>query len=518
MNDRLIIFDTTLRDGEQSPGCSLNPAQKLRMAQGLASLGVDVIEAGYPNASEGDFASVREIARSVQGPVICGLARCNEADIRATADAIEPAERRRIHTFIASSPIHREHKLKMSKAEVLERAIAGVRLAKSLVADVEFSAEDATRSEPEFLAQLFSAAIEAGAGTINVPDTVGYTTPSEYRELIQFLKQNVKGIERVVISTHCHDDLGLAVANSLAAVEAGARQVECTITGIGERAGNAALEEIVMAVRTRPDRYPVSTGVRTQKLFGTARLLTSLIGAHIPRNKAIIGDNAFAHESGIHQHGMIADRSTYEIMKPEDVGVPGSQLVLGKHSGRAAVRDRLSSFGYQVDDAGLDELFVQFKRLADRKKEVFDADLEAMWLGVDPSDNSPWALDSLHVATAVGARSEPTASVSLRDESRGLAKREAAVGDGPVDAIARAIARATGIEFDLRDFSIRSLTGGQDAQGQANVRVTHEGREYRGQAVSTDVIEASARALIEAVNRIASVARARHQRLAATGS
>lgn len=517
MNDRLIIFDTTLRDGEQSPGCSLNPVQKRRMAETLAQLGVDVIEAGYPNASEGDFHSVSEIAREIHGPSICALARCVDADIRAAVDALAEAEKPRVHVFIASSPIHREHKLKLSRGEIVERAVASVRMARSHVADVEFSAEDATRSEPEFLVELYSAVIAAGASTINVPDTVGFTTPGEYRELIAMLKREVHGIERAVISTHCHDDLGLAVANSLAAIEGGARQVECTLTGIGERAGNAALEEIVMAVRTRPDRYGVTSGIRTERLYGSARTLANLIGASIPRNKAIVGDNAFAHESGIHQHGMIADRSTYEIMRPEDVGVPGSLLVLGKHSGRAAVRDRLTSFGHRVEDEALDRLMIDFKRIADRKKEVFDADLEALWLGIDPHDAGPWHLDALSVSTAIGGRVQPTVSVVLSDDD-GRIVREAATGDGPIDAIARAIARATGDDFEVRDYTVRSITAGGDAQGQATVRAISGGREYRGQAVSTDVIEASARAMLEVANRIAANTRARERRLAATGT
>jgi 2-isopropylmalate synthase len=518
MNERLLIFDTTLRDGEQSPGCTLNRAQKLRIAEALQSLGVDIIEAGYPNASEDDFDAVRAVARSIREARICALARCNEADIRATAAALKDAAHPRIHVFIASSPIHREMKLRMDKEEVIQRAVAGVRQARAACADVEFSAEDATRSEPDFLVRLFSAVIDAGATTINVPDTVGFTTPGEYFELIRLLKRDVRGIDAVTVSTHCHDDLGLAVANSLAAVEAGARQVECTLTGIGERAGNAALEEIVMAVRTRPDRYPVSTSIRTPRLYGSARLLASFIGQAIPRNKAIVGENAFAHESGIHQHGMIADRSTYEIMKPEDVGVPGSSLVLGKHSGRAAVRDRLAMLGYAIDDKHLDVLMVAYKRLADRKKEVFDADLEALWLGVDDDAEQPWTLDALHVATAVGTRNEPTASIALCDVA-GRTVREAAVGDGPVDAIANALTRATGIAISVQDFALKSVTSGGDAQGRASVRVLHDGREYRGQAVSTDVIEASARALLEAINRISSVnsARQRHAQFAETG-
>jgi 2-isopropylmalate synthase len=400
----------------------------------------------------------------------------------------------------------------MAKEEIIRSAVEGVKIAREFCEDVEFSPEDASRTELEFLAQVVEAVIAAGATTVNIPDTVGYTVPHEFSEMFRYLRKNVRGIEKVRLSVHCHDDLGMAVANSLAAVEAGARQIECTITGIGERAGNAALEEIVMAIRTRPERYGVHTGIRTPRLFGTARLLATLIGASIPRNKAIVGDNAFAHESGIHQHGMIADRSTYEIMRPEDVGFPGTLLVLGKHSGRAAVRDRLAQLGYPVPDASLDELMVSYKRLADRKKEVFDADLEALWLGVDPDAPHGYTMDSLQVTTAIGTRSEPTASVSLRDQD-GRAMREAAVGDGPIDAIAGAIGRATGITFEVRDYHVRSLTGGVDAQGQATVRVVNEGREYRGQAVTTDVIEASAQALLEAVNRIASTraARARHR-------
>ncbi len=517
MTERLIIFDTTLRDGEQSPGCTLNRMQKLRMADTLVQLGVDVIEAGYPNASQDDFDAVRAIATQSHGITVCGLARCNESDIEAAAKAIEPAASGRIHVFIAASPIHREMKLKMTRAQVLERAIKGVRQARARCADVEFSAEDATRAEPDFLVELFSAVIEAGARTINVPDTVGFTTPSEYRELIGLLRRQVRGIEHAVLSTHCHNDLGLAVANSLAGVEAGARQVECTVGGIGERAGNAALEEIVMAVRTRPERFGVHTRIVTPKIYGAARTLSSLIAQPIPRNKPIVGQNAFAHESGIHQHGMIADRSTYEIMKPEDIGVPGSQLILGKHSGKAAVRDRLGQLGYELHEDEVEPLMVRYKHLADRKKEVFDADLEALYLGVEPGDEQPWTLANLHVTTAIGNTAEPTASITLRTAD-GHVVREAAVGDGPIDAIARAIARATQVPFKLIDYNVQSVTQGGDAQGRAHVRLTADGREYRGQSVSTDVIEASARALVDAINRIVSVSQARLRSLKATGT
>jgi 2-isopropylmalate synthase len=516
MSERLLIFDTTLRDGEQSPGCTLNRGQKLRIAETLQALGVDIIEAGYPNASEDDFNAVQAIARGMREVQVCALARCFEADITAAAAALADAARPRIHVFIAASPIHRELKLRMSAEQVIERAIAGVRQARAACEDVEFSAEDATRAEPEFLIRLFSAAIAAGARTINVPDTVGFTTPGEYGELIRLLRREVVGIDRVVVSTHCHDDLGLAVANSLAAVEAGARQVECTLTGIGERAGNAALEEVVMALRTRPDRYPVQTGIRTQRLYGGARQLASFIGQGIARNKAIVGENAFAHESGIHQHGMIADRSTYEIMKPEDVGVPGSSLVLGKHSGRAAVIDRLKTLGYRCEDAEVEALMTRYKRLADRKKEVFDADLEALWLGVDPGTDQPWTLEALQVSTSIGSRNEPTASIVLSDRD-GRLHREAAIGDGPVDAIAQALMRATGLRFEVDDYALQSVTSGGDAQGRASVRVQFDGREYRGQALSTDVIEASANALLDAVNRITAVHAARERQPASTG-
>jgi 2-isopropylmalate synthase len=514
---RIRIFDTTLRDGEQSPGCSMNLAEKLVLARQLAKLGVDVIEAGFAIASEGDFEAVKAIAAEIGDVSIASLARTSREDVEKAARALERAKRPRIHTFIATSDIHLQHKLKMGREQVLEEVDRAVRQARGYVDDVEFSAEDATRSSWDYLVQVFGAAVQAGATTLNVPDTVGYTTPTEYGELIRFLLGNVPGIDTVTVSAHCHDDLGLAVANSLAAVEAGARQVECTITGIGERAGNCALEELVMAVRTRPERYGATPAVRTPRLYGAARLLSTLIAQPIARNKAIVGDNAFAHESGIHQHGMIADRSTYEIMKPEDVGVPGSQLVLGKHSGRAVIRERLGTLGYDADEATLDAVFVAFKQLADRKREVYDADLEALWLGVDPSAQGPWSLEAMHVTTAVGSRVRPTATVTLRDID-GRHAHAAALGEGPVDAIANGIAQATGLRFDLREFNVRSLTSGVDAQGQARVRVAPDGREYRGRAVSTDVIEASARALLEVANRITACARARAERLQRTGT
>lgn len=497
--ERVRVFDTTLRDGEQAPGFSMTRAQKLRIAHALAELGVDVIEAGFPQASDGDFASVQAIAQEVRGASICALARCQRGDIETAARALEAAQRGRIHVFIATSPLHREHKLGMSRAQVIAAAVAGVRRAAELCGDVEFSAEDAMRTEPDYLAEVFAAVIEAGATTLNVPDTVGYITPAEMHERIVFLRNTVHGIERAVLSVHCHDDLGMAVANSLAAVAAGARQVECTLTGIGERAGNAALEEVAMALKTRAELFGVETGVRTPRLYPAARLLAQLTGHAIPRNKAVVGDNAFAHESGIHQHGMLKHRGTYEIMRPEDVGFARSQLVLGKHSGRHALRERLAALGHAPDDVALDQIFTRFKNLADKKREVFDSDLEALALGRDAEALGPWRIVHLHAASHLGGSA--SASVRLQRED-GVLASEAAIGDGPVDAALRAIGRAVGQDFELVDFQIRALSEGGDAQGQATLGVRHAGRELRGRGVSTDIVEAAALAALEIVNRI----------------
>jgi len=497
--ERVRIFDTTLRDGEQAPGYSMSRAQKRRIAQALAELGVDIIEAGFAAASDEDFASVHAIAGDLRGPTICALARCQMGDIEAAGRALEPANRGRIHVFIATSPLHREHKLGMSKQQVIDAATAGVRRARQLCDDVEFSAEDAMRTEPEYLAEVMAAVIEAGAQTFNVPDTVGYTTPAEMAERIAYLRQNVRDVERAIISVHCHNDLGMAVANSLAAVGAGARQVECTLTGIGERAGNAALEEVVMALRTRSELYRVDTGIVTQRLYPTARLLTNLLGMPLPRNKAVVGENAFAHEAGIHQHGMLKHRGTYEIMRPEDVGFARSQLVLGKHSGRHAMRERLAGLGHQPDEAQLDEIFARFKTLADRKREVFDNDLEALALGRDPEALGPWRIAQLHTSSHVGGMA--SASVNLSHED-GRTASEASIGDGPVHAVLRAIERATGQALQTSDFQVRSLSLGGDAQGQATLIVQHEGREVRGNGISTDIVEAAALAALEVVNRI----------------
>jgi 2-isopropylmalate synthase len=497
--DRLVIFDTTLRDGEQAPGCSMTYREKLRVAHALADLGVDVIEAGFPAASDGDFESVRAIAREVTGPAICGLARCGQHDIRRAWEALSPAASARIHVFIATSPIHRKFKLQLTREEVLRRAVTGVQMALDVCGDVEFSAEDAARTEPEFLADVLSAVIAAGARTVNVPDTVGYAVPGEFANLIGYLKENVQDIDRAVISVHCHDDLGMAVANSLAAVEAGARQVECTVNGIGERAGNCALEEVVMAVRTRADRLGVDTTVDSTRLYPTSRLVAAVTGVHVPRNKAVVGDNAFAHEAGIHQHGMLRHQSTYEIMRPEAVGMGGSRRVLGKHSGRHAFRDRVQALGLHLDEVELDRAFIAFKQLADRKKEVFDADIEALVLRSDNADGGPWRLAAMQIRAGKGVR--PSAEVELIHVD-GSSRSESAEGDGPVAAAFHAIERATGVEAALKNFDIRNVTVGGDAQGEAVVSVEHEGRIYQGKGFDTDIVEASALAFLQAVNRI----------------
>ena len=496
---RLIIFDTTLRDGEQAPGCSMTDREKIRVARALAELGVDVIEAGFPAASDGDFESVRLIAREIRGPVICGLARCGGNDIERAWQALREAQRPRLHVFIATSPIHRQFKLGMSREEVIRRAVEGVRVARALCDDVEFSAEDAARTELDYLAEVITAVIDAGAKTVNIPDTVGYAVPAEFAERIAYLRANVPNIARAVISVHCHDDLGMAVANSLAAVQAGARQVECTINGIGERAGNCALEEVVMAVRTRADRLPVHTGIDTRRLAPTSRLVAAVTGVAVPRNKAIVGENAFAHEAGIHQHGMLRNQETYEIMRPEDVGLGGSTLVLGKHSGRHAFRSRVEALGLALDEAELDRAFIAFKTLADRKKEIFDADIEALVLRSDDVGTGPWGLAALRIRSGDGPRASAEVELVHAD---GRPCRESADGDGPVEAAFRAIERATGFEVELKSFDIRNVTVGEDAQGEAVVSVAHGDRVWHGKGFDTDIIRASALAFLQAVNKI----------------
>ncbi len=499
--NRLIIFDTTLRDGEQSPGASMNLAEKLEIAKALRDLGVDIIEAGFPIASPGDFESVRGIAREVEGPVICGLARCNADDIDRAWEALKDAPRKRIHVFLATSAIHREFKLKMAKEEIVRRAVEGVERARGYCDDVEFSPEDAARTELDFLTEVVEKAIEAGATTVNIPDTVGYAVPSQYAAAIRHLKQNVRGIDRAVISVHCHNDLGLAVANSLAALLEGARQVECTINGLGERAGNCSLEEVVMAVRTRGDFFNLHTTINTKRLWPTSRLVSNVTGIQVQRNKAIVGQNAFAHEAGIHQHGMLMHHSTYEIMRPEEVGIPKTNLVLGKHSGRHAFRDRVGELGYHLNDEQLNKVFEEFKVLADKKKEVYDADIEVLVETLIHGGESPWRLTAFH--TSAGTGTLPTAAVSMENMVDGRKVQDAACGDGPIDALFRTIERIAGIDVNLKDYRVRSVTVGEDAQGEASVEAEFQGRKFRGRASSTDIVEASARAFLQVINRIA---------------
>ncbi|HEV7776923.1 MAG TPA: 2-isopropylmalate synthase [Luteibacter sp.] len=498
VGERVRIFDTTLRDGEQAPGFSMDRRAKMRMAHALEELGVDIIEAGFPQASPDDFAAVADIAAHLVKPTICALARCQDADIDSAGRALEKARHSRIHLFLSTSPLHREHKLGKSKAEVIDIAVAAIHRAKTLCHEVEFSAEDALRTEHDYLVEIFNAAVEAGATTLNAPDTVGYTTPTEITELFEYLRKNVRGAERVVFSAHCHDDLGLAVANSLAAVSGGARQIECTINGIGERAGNAALEELVMAMRTRANHFGTRTNIVTERLFPTSRLLANLTGQPVPRNKAIVGDNAFAHESGIHQHGMLKHRGTYEIMRPEDVGASTS-LVLGKHSGRHALRQRLANLGFELDEAAMDDVFARFKTLADRKREVVDADLQALAVGHDPDTLGPWHIEHLHASSHVGGSA--SVSVKLRHDDGRIAS-EAAIGDGPVEAMLRAVQRATGVPVELADFQVRAISEGGDAQGHATLTARHDDHEYKGSGVSTDIVEATAFAVLAIVNRI----------------
>lgn len=497
--DHVRIFDTTLRDGEQSPGISLNVEEKVEIAKQLERLGVDVIEAGFPQASRGDFEAVRAVAQAVRKPIVAALARALPEDIRRAAEAVADARSPRIHTFIATSPIHMQYKLRKEPAEVLELARDAVALAKSYVDDVEFSAEDATRSDWDFLCQVFGAAIEAGATTINIPDTVGYTTPEEYARLIQYVKERTPGIEKAVISVHCHNDLGLAVANSLAAISAGAGQVECTINGLGERAGNAALEEIVMALRTRADQFPTRTNIVTEQIYRTSRLVSMLTGVNVQPNKAIVGENAFAHESGIHQDGVLKERSTYEIMTPASIGLPQSRLVLGKHSGRHAFRERLREMGYSdLSEAEIERAYESFIDLADRKKDVSEKDLRAILDQRLVKIPEYYTLESIQVVT--GNQVITTATVRIKQGEETV--QEAACGEGPVDAVYHAIDRVTGLTVNLEGYSLQAVTGGKDALGEVTIRIRDNGNLYSGRGTSTDVIEASARAYLQAINKM----------------
>ena len=502
MSRRIKIFDTTLRDGEQSPGFSMSLGQKLRVARALADMKVDIIEAGFPAASPGDFEAVAAVAREIRGPRIAGLCRTIPRDIEHTARALEEAPSARIHTFIATSPIHRREKLNMSREQVINSAVNGVTMAVDACGDVEFSAEDGIRTEREYLAEVLQAVIEAGATTVNIPDTVGYSTPAEMYELFSWLHQHVPGIENVTVSTHCHNDLGLAVANSLAAVEGGAGQIECTLNGIGERAGNCALEEVVMALRTRADRYQAETGVDTRRLTAASHLLAAVTGNFVPRNKAIVGENAFAHEAGIHQHGMLASRETYEIMRPQDVGLQKSQLILGKHSGRHAVVDRAKAMGFDLEAGEVEQVMERFKDLADRKKRVFDSDLEAIITGSQTSSSGPWSLNWLSVVSRVNGETEPSASLTLAHED-GTTSTQTGDGDGPVDAMVHAMEQIIGTDIKVLSLNMRSISLGEDAQGEASIRATVEGVEYNGHGLSTDIVAACAEALLEIINRAA---------------
>lgn len=500
MSDDVIrIFDTTLRDGEQSPGCSMTLEEKLEVAHALTELGVDIIEAGFPIASPGDFESVRQIAQQFgDRTTICGLARCRPEDIDRAWEALKEAENKRIHVFLATSAIHRQFKLKMATEEIVRRTAEMVGRAKEYCDDIEFSPEDASRTELDFLCEVVETAIKAGATTVNIPDTVGYATPNHYFHVISTLKKQVPNIDQAVISTHCHNDLGLAVANSLSAVEAGARQIECTINGLGERAGNAALEEVVMALKTRSDYYKVGTGIKTQKLVPTSKLVSTVTGMRIQRNKAVVGQNAFAHESGIHQHGMLQERSTYEIMRPEDVGFLGTNLVLGKHSGRHAFRDRLATLGFELDDDTFQQVWDDFITLADKKKEVYDADIQALVEQRSHHIPETWTLSRLH--TSAGTGSIPTATLELKHED-GRVVQDAATGDGPIDAIFVAMERVVGLEVRLEDFEVGSVSSGKDALGEVKVTITDGERSFHGKAISTDVIEAAAQAYLQALNK-----------------
>jgi 2-isopropylmalate synthase len=499
MAERILVFDTTLRDGEQSPGYSMNTKEKIELAKQLARLGVDVLEAGFPIASEDDFEAVRAVAQALRGgPIIAGLARAKDIDIDRAWEALQHAERPRIHTFIATSEIHIKYKLKSTRTEVLDAAVAAVRRAKAYTPDVEFSAEDAHRTDQEFLCRVVEAAIKAGATTINIPDTVGYGLPWEFGERVHNLMQRVPGIEKVVVSCHCHNDLGLGVANSLEAVRAGARQVECTINGIGERAGNAALEEVVMALRTRKDFLQFDTGIRAEELYRTSKLLQSITGVKVQPNKAIVGANAFAHEAGIHQHGVLQNPLSYEIMTPESVGVPRSQLILGKHSGRHAFKKRLEELGVELGEEELNRAFVRFKTLCDRKKEIFDEDLLALVEEERAAEEPGYVLEYLQFTS--GTTIIPTATLRLRLGEESF--QESAVGDGPVDAAYRAIDQITRVSGRLAEYSLQAITGGKDALGDVTVVVEGEGKRVVGRGTSTDVIEASVRAYLSAVNKL----------------
>ena len=497
--NRVYFFDTTLRDGEQTPGVSLQTPEKIEIAKGLVRLGIDVIEAGFPAASPGDFDAVQTIAREVKGTTICGLARANEKDVQKVADALKDAERSRLHVFIATSEIHMKYKLKMTRQEVLDRVKSILEFAKGKFDEIEFSGEDAARSDLDFLCEVFGVAIAGGATIINVPDTVGYMNPNEFGDKIRYIKEHTPGIENAIISVHCHDDLGLANANTLAAIKAGVRQVEGTINGLGERAGNVAIEEVVMALKTRHDYFDdLQVNIDTKQFTKVSKLVSRLTGVVVPPNKPIVGSNAFAHESGIHQHGMMSNPETYEIMTPESVGAEKTDLVLGKHSGRHAFADHLTKLGFQsFTEEKINDLFGKFKELADRKKQVYDDDIVAL------------VVDNLHHKKAfelvaqyykLGEKGYAYADVRLMTPEG--EKADAAVGDGPVDASLKAVERVVGLPISLKDYQIRAITAGKDALGEATLKVEYNGRLYHGRGISTDIVKSSVNAYINAVNSV----------------
>ena len=497
MKKKIYIFDTTLRDGEQTPGVSLNAKEKLEIAKNLEALGVDIIEAGFPVTSKGDFEGVKLIAQNIKNSTVNALARANKKDIDIAYEAIKEAKRKRIHTFLATSDVHMKYKLKMTREEVLEKIREMVSYARTLVDEVEFSPEDGSRTEKEFLYKVLETAIEAGVTVLNIPDTVGYSTPNEFGKLIKDIKENVNGIENVILSVHCHNDLGLAVANSLAAIENGAEQIECAVNGLGERAGNAALEEIIMALKTRNDIYKINLDVNTEKIYRLSSLVSHFTGVKVQPNKAIVGENAFAHESGIHQHGVLTNRETYEIMTPESVGFKTNNMVLGKHSGRHAFENRVKELGYDILKEDIQEAFIKFKELADKKKEISDKDIEAILNHGRIELEEKYKLKSFNVST--GNKITSTAKVSL--EIDGQVKEEAACGDGPVNALYNAIERLLGSNREIKDYNINAITSGADALGEVSIKLASKDKIVIGRGVSIDVIEASVLAYINALNK-----------------
>jgi 2-isopropylmalate synthase len=496
--DKIFIFDTTLRDGEQSPGASMNMQEKFRLAQQLVKLNVDIIEAGFPIASKGDFECVKNIADNVREVQVAGLARCNKKDIDTAWEALKGGENPRIHTFLATSDIHLKHKLKMSRDQMLDLAVASVAHAARYTSNVEFSAEDATRSDLDFVCQVFEAVINAGATTLNFPDTTGYALPNEYGDQIRYLIANIPSIDKAIISVHCHNDLGLAVANSLAAIQAGARQVEATINGIGERAGNTAMEELVMTIRTRADQVGVHTDIVTEHIHSSSRLVSTITGMQVQPNKAIVGANAFSHESGIHQDGVLKERTTYEIMNPQDVGIFDGNIVLGKHSGRHALRDRIVALGYTLTEDELNRVFVRFKELADLKKEMVDEDIEAILM--DEVLRIPETYELVSLGVMSGSKTMPTSAVKLKID--GQERKTAKIGIGPIDATFMAIAELTQTKSKLLYFAVSSITGGTDAQGEVLVRIEDDGKVVVGQGADPDIITAAAKAYLKGLNRI----------------